>query len=257
VSYRVETGPGWELRCGRWQEVLADVERVDATIVDAPYSERTHSGNQDMRGRFGSAERRSLEYACWTPEDVAAFVKRWSKITSGWIAAMTDDDLAPVYKARYADHSRYAFAQVPIVAPRVRLTGDGPASSTIYLMVSRPKRREFLSWGALPGWYYAKIDRDGHIGGKPPALMRAIVRDYSRPGDLICDPCAGYGTTLLAAVAEGRSAIGAEVDPETFEKAVARLRRGITPDLFASAQQRQQRKPEPKQASLLGDEEKK
>ena len=59
--------------------------------------------------------------------------------------------------------------------------------------------------------------------------MRAIVRDYSEPGDLVCDPCAGGGTTLLAAVIEGRRAIGAERDPDTFAKAVARLRRGYTP----------------------------
>jgi site-specific DNA-methyltransferase (adenine-specific) len=55
--------------------------------------------------------------------------------------------------------------------------------------------------------------------------------DDSRPGDLICDPCAGGGTTLLAAVIEGRRAIGAECDPETFELAVRRLRRGYTPCL--------------------------
>ena len=67
------------------------------------------------------------------------------------------------------------------------------------------------------------------------ALMRAIVRDYSRPGDLVCDPFAGGGTTLLAAVMEGRQAIGAELDPITFEKAEARLRGGYTPDLFTGA----------------------
>jgi len=53
------------------------------------------------------------------------------------------------------------------------------------------------------------------------------------PGDLVCDPCAGGGTTLLAAVLEGRRAIGAELDCATFEKAVKRLRsHAITPPLF-------------------------
>lgn len=61
--------------------------------------------------------------------------------------------------------------------------------------------------------------------------MRAIIRDYTRPGDLVVDPCAGGGTTLLAAVMEGRRAIGAEMDPATFDKAVARLRKGFTTPL--------------------------
>ena len=62
--------------------------------------------------------------------------------------------------------------------------------------------------------------------------MRALVRDYTRPGDLVCDPCAGGATTLLAAAIEGRRAIGAELDPSTHAKAMRRIARGYTPDLF-------------------------
>jgi len=96
-------------------------------------------------------------------------------------------------------------------------------------IASRTLQRAFMSWGAVPGWYRAGIEFNGHIGGKPLALMRAIVRDYSRPGDLVVDPCAGGGTTLLAAAIEGRRAIGAEIDPETYAKAVERLSRPYTP----------------------------
>jgi site-specific DNA-methyltransferase (adenine-specific) len=78
----------------------------------------------------------------------------------------------------------------------------------------------------------AGIDRSGHIGGKPLALMRAIIRDYTRPGDLVMDCFAGGGTTLLAAAMEGRRAIGAEMDPETYAKAKARLAKGYTKPLF-------------------------
>ena len=62
--------------------------------------------------------------------------------------------------------------------------------------------------------------------------MRALVRDYSRPGDLVCDPCAGGATTLIAAALEGRRAIGAELDPETYALACARIERtALTPPL--------------------------
>ena len=49
-----------------------------------------------------------------------------------------------------------------------------------------------------------------------------------------CDPCAGGGTTLLAAAIEGRRAIGAELDPDTYAKAVERLSRGYTPAMLAA-----------------------
>jgi DNA modification methylase len=70
------------------------------------------------------------------------------------------------------------------------------------------------------------------MGEKPLSLMRTLVRDYSRPDDLVCDPFAGSGTTLLAAAMEGRSAIGAEMDPKTYELAVRRLSKGYTERLF-------------------------
>ncbi len=69
------------------------------------------------------------------------------------------------------------------------------------------------------------------MGGKPLWLMRSLVRDYSRPGDLICDPCAGGGTTLLAAATEGRRAVGAEMDPKHYEIARKRFAAGYTPSI--------------------------
>jgi DNA modification methylase len=73
------------------------------------------------------------------------------------------------------------------------------------------------------------------VGSKPLWLMRALVRDYSRPGDLVCDPCAGGGTTLAAARAEGRRSVGAELDPETWRKACERLAKPSTLELFGGA----------------------
>ena len=95
-----------------------------------------------------------------------------------------------------------------------------------------------MGWGTLPGAYVGKPERMAVIGGKPLWAMRAIVSDYSRPGDLVVDPYAGGATTLIAAAELGRRAIGAEVDPETFEKAVARLEKGWTVDAFAAVERR-------------------
>jgi site-specific DNA-methyltransferase (adenine-specific) len=62
--------------------------------------------------------------------------------------------------------------------------------------------------------------------------MRALVRDYSRPGDLIVDPFCGSGTTALAAASEGRRCITSEELPAHHEIARKRFARGYTPDLF-------------------------
>ena len=109
-------------------------------------------------------------------------------------------------------------------------------------MVARPRTRKFSTWGALPGWYKVGTERNGHIGGKPLDLMQALVRDYSRPGDLVCDPCAGGGTTLLAAVQTGRRAVGSELDPITHAKATKRLQNAqVTVDWLDVVQAEQQK----------------
>lgn len=216
-----------DLRVGRWQEVLADVGEVDAVICDPPYGARTHAGNDGMHERFGDAARRDLSYASMSADDVRAFVAHWSPRCKGWMVAMTSHDLIGVWESAYLAAGRLAFAPVVVIQDRVRLGGDGPASCAIYLMTARPRRKAFLSWGALPGWYRAGTDREGHIGGKPLDLMRKIVSDYTRPGDLVADPTAGGATTLIAAHTLGRRAIGAEMDPQTAAKAQARIDRHL------------------------------
>jgi len=268
----------WDLRCGPWQDTLANVE-CDALIVDAPYSARTHGGHGSgptvggsySRTTHGSHRsglalsrpgasttacvRRAINYDGWTPDDVRAFVESWAPRTRGWFVTITDHTLAPVWDAALSGAGRYVFAPLPWFSPgsRVRLTGDGPSSWTCWIVVARPRSGEdrngrlYSKWGTLPGGYMFTSDGIGNtpkggrkrtiVGGKPATLMRALIRDYTRPGDLVCDPCAGGGTTLLAAVQEGRRAIGSEMDQETHAKAVARLEAKLAQsDLWAACE---------------------
>lgn len=54
------------------------------------------------------------------------------------------------------------------------------------------------------------------------ALAASIIGHASRPGDLVLDPFAGYGTTVVVAERLGRRAIGIELLPEHME--IARRR---------------------------------
>lgn len=216
------------LRLGRYQDAFDPWFRCNAVITDPPYGAGTHSGwnagEQQVRTATGQATRTAIAYDHWTPEDVQALVRWADDCCDGWICAMTSDDLAPVYRAAFEQVGRYSFAPVPIIQKRPRLLGDGPASWTVWLMVSRPRSRKFATWGCLPGAYFSNCEKDGAVAGaKPLELMRAIVRDYSRPGDIVCDPCAGGGTTLLAAAFEGRQGVGSEQNAETHAKAAHRL----------------------------------
>ena len=203
----------------------------DATIVDPPYSERTHGGHRDgvaaaelwpaakdrHRGAGGGTGlRRQIDYPTWTPEHVAAACSSWHDNTRGWIVVITDHVLAPVWDRCLTALGRYVFAPLPFFSPgsRVRLAGDGPSSWTCWIIVARPRHEPYSQWGTLPGGYVCPPERMPLVGGKPSRLMRALVADYSREGDTVCDPCAGAGTTLWAAEDLGRRAVGIDISEE-------------------------------------------
>ena len=232
-----------DLRCGDWRDVLAGVGEVDALITDPPYSERTQNGHSQVlrKGAMPDrVERTSIHYDHWDEAAARMFISSWTPRVRGWIVILTSHDLYFPMRSELEAMGRYVFHPIPCIVRgmSVRLCGDGPSSWTVWAVVARPRNAAFTKWGTLPGAYTgSRAERSvsstrKFAGGKTLWLMRAIVRDYSRPGDLVCDPCAGYGTTLLAAEGVGRRAIGAELDPETHAKAMQRLNGGCQYDLL-------------------------
>ena len=63
----------------------------------------------------------------------------------------------------------------------------------------------------------------GHPTQKPLDMVRDFVQRFSNHGDTILDPFAGTGTTLRAAIDEGRKAIGIEQDERWCEAIATRL----------------------------------
>jgi len=193
---------------------------VDHVIADPPYSARVHGGHdrqvENCRREEKGAMVNAIDYPAWTPEHVAQAASSWHDRTHGWIVVITDHLLAPVWERCLAALGRYVFAPLPFVSPgsRVRLAGDGPSSWTCWIVVSRPRHKPYSNWGTLPGAYICPPERMPLVGGKPKRLMRALVNDYSREGDTVCDPCMGAGTTLWAAEDLGRSAIGIDISEE-------------------------------------------
>lgn len=218
------------LELGDWKSVLEDVT-CDLLCTDTPYSKRTHEGHDESPDMSADgSDRQELDFAFWTSKEVDDFVDFWVPRTRGWMACMTDHVLAPAWEAAMARHGRFVFSPLACIEPgsRVRIQGDGPAQWACWLVVSRPSTPEYAGWGALPGAYVVPkgcSDRGDSriVGGKAQWMMDRIVHDYSRLGDVVCDPCAGRGTTLRAALTQGRLAVGSEIKPDVYQKALAYL----------------------------------
>jgi site-specific DNA-methyltransferase (adenine-specific) len=69
--------------------------------------------------------------------------------------------------------------------------------------------RSVLHFGSVP----TKSTARSHPHQKPEQLLSYLVRQYSNPGDHVLDPCAGSGSTGLAAQSCGRRFLGWDISP--------------------------------------------
>ncbi len=60
----------------------------------------------------------------------------------------------------------------------------------------------------------------------PQALVRIVLAEFTAPGDVVLDPFAGYGTTLVVSEQMRRDAVGVELLPERAELISRRLHGG-------------------------------
>ena len=68
------------------------------------------------------------------------------------------------------------------------------------------------------------VEISGHHPAKMlPAIAARAIATYSAPGDLVCDPMAGIGSTLVEAVHLGRDAIGVEYEANWADLARANI----------------------------------
>lgn len=209
-----------------WRDL--DIDQVDALICDPPYGARTHAGhNAGAAAREYRQTARTIDYSSWGEADVKEFCDHWMPATRGWFCALTSHDLYPAWELSAMENKRYSFAPIPCIlrGSGFRSLGDGPPSITCWLFVCRPRGKEWIGGWSMAGFYSTTLGaRSGRrMGGKPLDLMSAIVRDYSRPNDLVCDPVCGYGTTLVAALANGRRYVGCDIDEECVRAARERL----------------------------------
>lgn len=227
------------VRCGDYRTAFDDLKPLangqpwlwDSIIGDAPFGKRTHDG---ARTNAEHDTHGVVDYTRWDACDVQEFVAWAVPRTRRWIYMMTSHDLIPAWEAAYDAAGWYPFADVPMVirGMGVRRHGDGPSSWALHAIPARARNREAMAnpmsngtalWRTTPGgyWWSPNPDRRGQGYDKPIAGLKELVRDYSNPGDLVCDPLCGYGSTLVAAVQLGRRVVGSEIVPEVAAAANA------------------------------------
>ena len=91
-------------------------------------------------------------------------------------------------------------------------------------------RVPFDVWTEFPRVCGSFAEREGwHPCQMPESLLARIIRVSSNPGDLVFDPFAGSGTTLVTAKKTGRRYLGTEISPDYVQGIRRRLEASPTP----------------------------
>jgi DNA methylase len=236
----------WELRACDNMDPAAGLgsipdRAVDVVITDPPYSPKVHacsrrgvSGYRKHGGASACADRvRELGFAPLMPEERAAMARAFARITRRWLVIFADHEGTHGWRADLEaaglEYVRTCVWIKPGATPQ--LTGDRPACGHECLVIAHQTRKgkpvkKRWNGGGKQGVYWHAIASDHercHPAQKPLGLMRELVADFSEPGELVCDPYAGSGTTGIACAQLGRHFLGWERDAAMAALAQRRL----------------------------------
>lgn len=81
--------------------------------------------------------------------------------------------------------------------------------------------KPILLFGELPHWIGDVVssdtndnDKEHHYWGQSESGMANLIERLSQPGDLVCDPFMGGGTTAVTSIGMGRRFVGCDIDAD-------------------------------------------
>ena len=218
---------------GDCREILPLLERVDHVITDPPYAARAmknfRSGSTIKQYRDG--EIRDFGYEALDEDLRRDSAREMVRLCGRWLLVWSDIENAHLWRRDLeCAGARYIRTGVWVrehAAPQ--FSGDRPAQGVEACVITH-HAKERLAWngGGRPATWIGPIvnsqgERFEHTSPKPLWLMKQLIADFTNPDDLILDPFAGSLTTLVAAKALGRRAIGIEIEEKFIEAGLKRL----------------------------------
>lgn len=98
-------------------------------------------------------------------------------------------------------------------SPTMNARMFAPCDERIYWLRKGRHRWNQDCVGYLSVWNLNSVKGTAHACAFPIEIPDRCIRAVTAPGDVVLDPFAGSGTTLVAALQTGRKAIGIELDP--------------------------------------------
>lgn len=223
--------------------VLEDLDVAHTIIMDPPYSSGARTTAQ-LRGRGGMSrkeewkesplpnDRLSVNGFSWLMRQVGLEAARLL-VDGGSLLSFIDwRQYPPLYGC--IESCNFQIINLVVWDKEVFGMGNGFRNQhELILHASKGTPRIFDR--SVPNVIGSKriASSNLHPTEKPVALLEDLVKVCCDVGETVLDPFMGSGTTGVAAVKNGRSFIGIELDPVYFETACKRIREAYSQnDMF-------------------------
>lgn len=227
------------LLLGDSAEILKDTAlAADAAIMDPPYKFDAEGGpklfNRRPKSKFHDMRERGLA------DGFDPAILEYAALAPSMAVFFHNDQLPEISAFLDENYDRFALCgwrkENPLPVANKHYVPD----SELYIHAWRAPA---FPQGEMSEKSRIVIDKVGksavdHPTVKPQKIMRKVVTNASRPGDVVLDPFSGSGSTGVAAVALGRFYIGIEKDPDFYEISKERLA-GITGEWLPSDERKQ------------------
>lgn len=231
---------------GTLEGVTTDEGVFDHVLTDPPYDRRTQDNTRRGRKTDTSiSDAMPLGFDPMNAERRARWARWIATACRGWALVFSDHESSMLWAA---DLERAGMMYVrsaiwvrtyddelgperPTHSGAPQFRGDRPAVGHEVIVCcharNRGARTPLMQWngGGKAAVYTAPVVRGSarvHTTQKPLRLIRDLVADFFRPGQIIADPFAGSGTTMVAAKLAGIGCAGIELDPKYASYAARR-----------------------------------
>lgn len=231
-------GDGWEMRLGRWQD--SPPEMVDHVISDPPFTDHVSAKANTRTGLYVRGALKIVTRANGKTGEALSF---GGVCEADVVEALTRVARWSIFKCAIEQVGRYEDARPDLYTrgmiwtkpnPTPQFTGDRPGMWGESLVVFHAASKKRWHGGGKAGRYHgsnirnnegdSRWDERVHETQTPLWLMRALVEDFTDPGDLVWDPYAGSGTTGVACLLTGRRFLGHELQERYYDVACERLK---------------------------------
>ena len=202
------------LYCGKCESILPQLDvRADLCLTDPPYGIGVYS-NGTMGGGVLAKQSR-FEPTKWDSEPAQAWIlgmlRAYSENQIVWGGNYFELGASSCWLVWDKDNGENYFADCELA----------------WTSFETAVRRFKWKWHGMLQQDMSRKEERLHPTQKPIALMKWCIEKYSERGQLILDPFAGSGTTLVAAKLLGRPSIGIEMNEKYCQMIVDRLNKPI------------------------------